>query len=72
MRQDRPSLRAVKLPAIKFSALLTIFVALVACAPEVGSDAWCEAMNEKSKGDWSVNEVTEFAKSCVFKTYDED
>ncbi len=62
----------MKLPAIKFSALLTIFVALVACAPEVGSDAWCDAMNEKSKGDWSVNEVTEFAKSCVFKTYDED
>jgi hypothetical protein len=49
-----------------------IFAALGACAPEVGSDAWCEAMNEKSKGDWSVNEVTEFAKSCVFKTYDED
>jgi hypothetical protein len=72
MRQDRPSLRAGKLPASKFSALLTIFAALGACAPEVGSDAWCEALNEKSKGDWSVNEVTEFAKSCVFKTYDED
>jgi hypothetical protein len=40
---------------------------LTACAPEVGSDAWCEAMNEKPKGDWSTNEATDYAKHCVFK-----
>jgi hypothetical protein len=36
------------------------------CAPEVGSKAWCEQMNEKPKGDWSANEAADYAKHCVF------
>lgn len=36
-----------------------------ACAPEPGSEAWCEKMRETPKGDWSANETVEFAKSCV-------
>ncbi len=40
---------------------------LAACSPEVGSKAWCEKMNAKPKGDWTVNEATDYAKSCVFK-----
>ena len=43
---------------------------LTACAPEIGSDAWCEDMAEKSKGDWTANEASEFAKSCIFKKYE--
>ena len=47
---------------------LLLSVALVsACAPEVGSDAWCAAMDKKAKGDWSANEATDYAKHCVFK-----
>ena len=42
------------------------------CAPEVGSDAWCEDMADKPKGDWTANEATEFAKSCIFKSYDDE
>lgn len=42
-------------------------IALSACAPEVGSDAWCKDMKEKPKGDWSANEAADFAKHCVFK-----
>jgi hypothetical protein len=38
---------------------------LVACAPEVGSPEWCEAMREKARGDWTANEALEFARSCV-------
>lgn len=38
-----------------------------ACAPEVGSKAWCEQMSSKPKGDWSLNEATEFAKSCILE-----
>jgi hypothetical protein len=38
---------------------------LAACAPEVGSDAWCKAMEEKPKGDWSANEAMDYAKHCV-------
>ena len=50
------------------SISLAAAVLLSACAPEVGSEAWCEDMGEKPKGDWSVNEAAEYAKSCVFKT----
>ena len=41
--------------------------ALFACAPKVGSEAWCKAMNAKPKGDWTVNEAADFAKSCIIK-----
>ena len=53
----------------KAAALLAILL-LAGCEPEVGSEAWCEKMAEKPKGDWSLNEATEFARSCVIKTYD--
>jgi hypothetical protein len=37
--------------------------------PEVGSDTWCDNMVDKDKGNWTANDATEFARSCVFKTY---
>jgi len=40
---------------------------LSACAPEVGSEAWCKNLAEKSKGDWTANEVTDYAKHCLLK-----
>jgi len=46
---------------------LVAAIFLVACAPEIGSDAWCEDMDEKAAGDWSTNEAAEYAKSCVFR-----
>lgn len=52
----------------RFSSLLAALVlmmALAACAPEVGSKRWCEAMRDKPRGDWSVNDALEYAKSCV-------
>jgi hypothetical protein len=52
--------------------MLFLVSALAACAPEVGSDAWCEDMVETPKGDWSANDAAEFAKSCVFKSYDDE
>jgi hypothetical protein len=55
----------------KFLICAAMLTMLSACTPEVGSDAWCEAMADKPKGDWSANEATEFAKSCVFKTFEE-
>lgn len=51
---------------------ILLLILLGGCAPEVGSDAWCEGMLEKDKGDWTANEATEFARSCIFKTYDEE
>ena len=47
-------------------AVLTSLTAwLVACAPEVGSTRWCEAMRDKPRGDWTANEALDFARSCV-------
>lgn len=43
---------------------------LVGCAPEVGSDRWCKAMEAKDKGDWSANEAADFAKHCLLKIED--
>ena len=53
----------------KVAAAISFAVAIVlaACAPEIGSDAWCEDMDEKAAGDWSTNEAAEYAKSCVFR-----
>ena len=53
-------------------AALTLAFAQSACEPEVGSDEWCQDMVDKPKGDWTANEAAEFAKSCIFKTYEED
>lgn len=39
---------------------------LAACAPVVGSEAWCEQMKEKPKGEWTANEAGDFAKHCLF------
>lgn len=43
---------------------------LSACEPEVGSDAWCKKMADTPKGDWSMNDASEFAANCVLKTYE--
>ena len=55
-----------------FIFVLLLTSLLSACEPEVGSDEWCQDMVDKPKGDWTTNEAKEFAKSCVFKTYDEE
>ena len=47
-------------------ALITSILLLGACSPEVGSEAWCKAMKEKPKGEWTANELRDFAKSCMF------
>jgi len=45
--------------------LVTMATRLAACAPEVGSERWCEMMRDKPRGDWTANEALEFARSCV-------
>ncbi len=52
--------------------LVVLAVLAAACAPEPGSKAWCEEMDEKPKGDWSANEATEYAKSCLFGEPEEE
>ena len=47
------------------AVLVSVTMWLMACAPEVGSERWCENMREKPRGDWTANEALEFARSCV-------
>ncbi|WP_305909281.1 DUF3012 domain-containing protein [Methylomarinum sp. Ch1-1] len=51
----------------KLMLLPTLLALLTACAPEVGSEAWCQNMKEKPKADWTANEAADFAKHCLFK-----
>ena len=46
-------------------ALLSMLGFAAACEPEVGSEAWCNDLKEKPKGDWTANEAADFAKHCV-------
>ena len=49
------------------SGLLFAAMGLTACAPEVGTEAWCQHMDAKPKGDWTANEAGDYAKHCIFK-----
>ena len=51
-----------------FVAVITAFIMMIglsACAPEVGSEAWCEDLKQKPKGDWTANELADFTKHCI-------
>jgi len=50
--------------ALLAAALLTL---LGACSPEVGSKAWCEDLKEKPKKEWTTQEMSDYAKHCLFK-----
>jgi len=50
------------------AVVIAAFAALAGCAPEVGSEAWCKKMDEKPKGDWTVNEAGDYAKHCIIRT----
>lgn len=50
-----------------FASVLFLWATLSGCAPEVGSEAWCQDMDTKPKGDWTANEAGDYAKHCLFK-----
>lgn len=47
--------------------LLGFVVILAACNPEVGSQRWCEKMEDKPEGDWTFTEAKNYAKYCLLK-----
>lgn len=51
---------------LQYVVIATAF-ALTACAPKIGSEAWCKNMEAKAKGDWTINEVTDYAKHCILR-----
>ena len=53
---------------VSFTALaLVSLVSMLACSPKVGSEKWCEQMEEKPAADWTARETKDYAKHCVFK-----
>jgi len=55
---------SIKKIIIAFCGVFLI-TALSACSPEVGSKEWCEDLKQKPKGEWTADEVGDFAKNCV-------
>ena len=55
----------------KIIGMITVCFALTACAPEVGSKKWCEALSEKPKGDWTMTEGKDYTKHCLFSSDEE-
>ena len=51
----------------RLTLVASIVLLLSACAPEVGSEAWCKKQADKPKGDWTSNEATDYTKHCLFK-----
>lgn len=48
-------------------AALFLLPLLTACAPEVGSEAWCEKLEDKDKAQWTLEETGNYAKHCIIK-----
>ena len=59
------------MPTFLKTAQLLLVITLVhlvsACTPKVGSPEWCAAVEEKPKGELTINEAKDYAKHCVFK-----
>lgn len=55
----------------KSAVWVLLAVSLCGCSPEVGSEAWCDALEDQPKGDWSANEAADYAQHCVFRQDDD-
>lgn len=50
-----------------YALLYLSTIGITACEPEVGSEAWCENMDETPKGDWTANQAADYARHCLFE-----
>jgi len=48
----------------KFLIPLIASLSITSCA-KVGSEAWCESLEEEPKGDWTANEAGDYTKYCL-------
>ena len=53
--------------ALLTAGLTASVLLLAACSPEVGSEKWCNTMDNKPKGEWTANEAGDYAKYCMLK-----
>ncbi|MCP3670280.1 MAG: DUF3012 domain-containing protein [Gammaproteobacteria bacterium] len=50
----------------KCVVLIAVVFLLTACA-RVGSESWCRKMQETPKQEWTINQVSDYTESCLFK-----
>ena len=50
----------------KINIILLTSIFLFSCSAEIGSEQWCADLKEKPKGEWTTNELTNYAKHCIF------
>ena len=58
-----------------FRALLTVLAVIAViggCSAEVGTERWCNKMDKKPKGDWTLEETRDYARYCVLGTEKEE
>ena len=55
-----------KLPTLALLCTALLTLSLTGCT-KVGSEAWCAKLKNTPKGDWTANEVSDYAKHCIFK-----
>ena len=53
---------------ISIAIALTLLL-LVACSPQVGTEKWCNKMDDTPKGDWSANDAKAYAEHCLLGNY---
>jgi hypothetical protein len=52
---------------MKYLVLKVTLAGLIsACNSEIGSEAWCQSLKQKDKGDWTGQELKDYTKHCLF------
>jgi hypothetical protein len=46
---------------------IVLLLTLTACEPKRGSADWCKKMDETAKGDWTLNDASDYTKYCILK-----
>jgi len=49
---------------MRIVGVIVVSLLLAAC-DRVGSEAWCEDLSEKPKGEWTLKETGQFTQYCV-------
>lgn len=50
--------------------LIVVFVlglAVLSGCAKVGGERWCDQLEDKPKGNWTMNEAGDYAKHCIIK-----
>ncbi len=47
--------------------IIMFWLTITACSAEIGSEKWCLELKEKPKGEWTINELGDYSRHCLFK-----